>query len=96
MFLNEDLPELEKVVERLASVHPHLLILVAYRFTPSVAGHQGNKNSHDANIQSLAGILSEFGQTDNPVDNTPQYPSTIATLVGANAGAIALAANLFN
>jgi alpha-methylacyl-CoA racemase len=30
------------------------------------------------------------------VDNTPQYPSVIATLVGANAGAITLATHLYN
>jgi crotonobetainyl-CoA:carnitine CoA-transferase CaiB-like acyl-CoA transferase len=79
---------IDSVVGKLSIKYPHLIILVAYRFNPSVSKHETNRQSHDVNIQSLAGILSLFGQTDNPTDNSPQYPSAIATLVGANTGAI--------
>ena len=37
LFLHEDFPKLSETVDRLASSYPHLLILVTYRFTPSVS-----------------------------------------------------------
>lgn len=90
------MPHLNNLIQQLASEHPHLVILVAHRLIPSASGHPSIKKVHDANVQSLSSALSEFGQTDNLQDNTPQYPSAIATLVAANAGAVLLLSSLYN
>lgn len=71
------------------------MILVVHRISYEFWKRYPNKKPHDVNIQALSSILSEFGQTDNPKDNSPQHPSIISSLVGANMVSILLLNALF-